>query len=343
MSRTRIQAAIGFGIRLPQFNALAFRLDLIPVPGPIPVVPVFEFNVDLRTPGLPGIAATQVCTPQWDGLQLHVPGVIRADFKAAAFSPFFSIFPIPNLRLDGDIQIGDDATGVTLVLDDALFLAGITAPPNFLDPLLAEPMAPYFENLCVHVAIAGFQLNFDLQRPFPTFDPMLLFDVLALIADPMRPVDPDGPLARSVRVTLQDAYVAVPEAAQRLFPDARDLRRKELNVEVNLGTVITVAQFVARTIGEAMAVVHEAGEDFRRGLEELATHPPELTVGTLLAALPPEMRRSGWAVPSPASMPQPWSSSSAPTTRARSSRGATRRRHRTRRSGRPWARPRTPT
>jgi hypothetical protein len=283
---------IGFGIRLPQDTALAFRLDVVPVPGPIPAVPIFEFSLDLRSPNRPGIAATQTCTPEWDGLQFHVPGVVHTSFKYFAVSPFFSILPIPNLRIDGDIVIGNAENGVTLIVDDALFLAGLSSPPMFLPiPLIADPAYPYFENVCVRVAIAGFGVNFDIQRPFPRFDPLALFDVLALVADPMRPIDQNSALARAIRVAVTDAYISFPPLVRRLFPETEELNRKELNFELNLGIVITLAQSVLKSVGNAASAIAEEGGDLESAVHRLVTHPPEISVSTVLSALPPELRK----------------------------------------------------
>ena len=66
------------------------------MPGPIPLVPAGEFSLDLRTPGLPALAATHPCEPEYDGLELHVPDVVDADLKVLAVSPFFAV-PLEGL------------------------------------------------------------------------------------------------------------------------------------------------------------------------------------------------------------------------------------------------------
>ena len=133
---------VGFGIKLPRYNRLAFRLDMIPVPGPIPVVPMVEFSIDMRTPGLPALRGTHPCEPYFDGLEIDVPGIIRADIKALALSPMLGIIPAINVRFDGDVQIGNDAFGVTIICDNMLWLAGIGSMPNpYPVTFLVDPAA----------------------------------------------------------------------------------------------------------------------------------------------------------------------------------------------------------
>ncbi|MCB1772461.1 MAG: hypothetical protein KDI88_02495, partial [Gammaproteobacteria bacterium] len=80
---------LGAGIRLPANNRLQFKLDLIPIVlGEVDfLLPLIAFDIDLRS-DQPPPAATTACAPVWDGLQLNVPGIVRADLKRAKFSPF---------------------------------------------------------------------------------------------------------------------------------------------------------------------------------------------------------------------------------------------------------------
>src|SRR6266545_1503422 len=282
---------IGFGLKLPRYNQLAFRLDMIPVPGPIPLVPAFEFALDLRTPGVPALSNTQTCAPAFDGLELDVPGVVHADIKAISASPLFGIIPAVNVRFDGDLDLGNDQFGLTIVCDDLLWLAGIgTSPTPMPVPFLIDPMAPYFEHLCVNLRCAGFGINFDLERPFPLPNPLLIFEVLALIADPLTPIDPDGVLARSIRIALRDAYISIPRWARALIPGGAQLVRNEINLELNVGTLITAAQWVARTIPPVLKQVQDAFAAGTAALQNLTASPPDIDPGELLALLPPELR-----------------------------------------------------
>ena len=282
---------IGFGIKLPRYNRLAFQLDMIPVPGPIPVVPACQFALDLRTPGLPALANTQVCEPVFDGLELHVPGVIHADIKALSASPLFGVIPAVNARFDGDLDLGNKQFGFTIVCDDLLWLAGIGTFPNpFPIPLLIDPTAPYFEHLCVNVRCAGFGINFDVERPFPLPNPLIVFEALALIADPLKPIDPDGPFARSIRIALRDAYISIPRWAQRLIPGGAEIVRNEINVELNVGTLVAAVQWFARTLPPVLARTQDAFAAGAAAVRDLATNPPRIDPGELLALLPPQLR-----------------------------------------------------
>jgi hypothetical protein len=282
---------VGFGIKLPRYNRLSFRLDMIPVPGPIPVVPMVEFSIDLRTPGLPPLRGTHPCEPYFDGLELDVPGVIRADVKALALSPMLGIIPALNVRFDGDLQIGNDAFGVTVICDNLLWLAGVGSAPNPIPiTFLIDPTAPYFDHLCVNIRCAGFGINFDLERPFPLPNPLLVFEVLALIADPLAPIKQDGPLARSLRIALNDAYVSIPEWARPLIPGGAELVREEIDLELNVGTLIAAAQWAARTAGPVVSQVQDAFDTGAAALDNLVTNPPRIDPGELLALLPPQLR-----------------------------------------------------
>ncbi|HYN76150.1 MAG TPA: hypothetical protein VEV13_08105 [Candidatus Limnocylindria bacterium] len=283
---------VGAGIRLPEHSRLGFRFDLIPIPGPVPVVPLLEFDLDLRSPGAPALVAGQRCEPFWDGLQVQVPGVVQASLKHLAIAPTFGILPIPNLRFDGDLVVGTPSSGVTLVVDDLLVMVGLYSGGATIPlPFLADPYWPYFENICLGVQVAGFGVSAHLQRPFPSPSPMVLFEVLGLISDPMMPIDPQGDLARSVRVTLVDARITVPDAARAVFPDVVGVLEKPVRAELNAGQLVTGVQAVVAAVGPALDAVEAAGEDLEQAVRELAAHPPEVRVGDILAALPPELRK----------------------------------------------------
>jgi hypothetical protein len=283
--------SLGAGVRLPSHTRVGFRFDLIPVPGPIPAVPLFEFELDMRAPNSPALLRENgVTRPFWDGLQTVVPDIIHTGVKHVALSPFLGPLPVPNARFDGDLQLGNDSNGVTIIADNFLFLAGLGMPPTPI-PLIAEPYAPYFDNLYVQLRVAGFGVHFNLQRPFPGFSPFALFEALGLLADPMLPVEPDGALANSVRVALQDATITLPPEVLRLFPEAARFSQKPLNVTINLGTFITAMQEVARSTTEVMEVMEEGGLSVERRVRTLLREQPFPSIGVLLQALPPELRK----------------------------------------------------
>lgn len=285
-----LSTQVGFGVRLPQHTSLAFRLDVIPVPGPIPVVPAGEFALDLRTPGRPGIAATAECVPVWDGLALEIPGLVHVDLKQVAASPLFGVLPAPNLRLDGDIDLGTRENGLTLICDDLLWFppTGITTAVTM--PLLFDPMAPFFEHLCLNVRFLGLGLNIDLQRPFPQPSPMVLLDALAFVADPTRPLDPDGPLANLIRVAVTDAALILPDWLSRMVPGARDALRHPVSAEIDLGTLISGVQWIVAAAGTALDVAAAALDAGGAALQEAGATPGEFDVGPLVELLPQELR-----------------------------------------------------
>jgi hypothetical protein len=99
----------------------------------------------------------------------------RALRRALSLSPMLGIIPAVNVRFDGDVALGNDAFGVTVICDELLWLAGVGTAPNPIPiPFLIDPMARYFEHLCVNVRCAGFGINFDFERPFPLPNPLLV-------------------------------------------------------------------------------------------------------------------------------------------------------------------------
>lgn len=280
---------IGFGVRLPSHNSLAFRLDLIPVPGPVPVVPAGEFALDLRTPGLPGIRNTAGCAPVWDGLQIHIPNLFHLGFKQTSISPMFGLLPAFNARFDGDLELGNEETGVTVVCDDLLWIMGIGTPPVVLIvPFLFDPAIPFFENLCLNMRVLGFRLNIGIQRPFPQPNPLAIFDAISLLSDPEQPIDPDGPLANMVRVAIRETSLEIPEWLMAMVPGSRAALRNPIDFELDIATVVTCVQWLmaaARTAAQLVQSAFEAGE---RAVKALTAPPPN--VFDLLALLPEQLR-----------------------------------------------------
>lgn len=281
---------LGAGIRLPLDTKLGFRLDIIPIPGPIPAVPVFDFNLDLRAPNSPPLLDSQTCAPAWDGLQLIVPGVIRAAVKQLAVSPALSFVPCLNFTFDGDLMLGDETTGATLIVDNMLVMAGISYPPTPI-PFFASPQEPFFDNLCVSIRLAGFALNFDLQRPMPSFNPLAILEVLGLLSDPQMAIDPDGALANTIRISLKDAYISIPPVVRQLFPDADAVNRKELNITLNLGTIISITQWAIALASEIWTRLERATTRINGVVTELTENPPEISPAAILRVLPPELRK----------------------------------------------------
>ena len=162
---------LGIGVRMPSRNAVYFRLGLIPVPGPIPAVPVFDFNLDLRTPNSLPLVDADRAIPFWDGLQFIAEGLFRVDLKHLAISPMLGPLPVPNVKYDGDWLVGNDDLGFTVIADNVHVMAGIgTSPPTPI-PYLIDPMSPYFDNLVLNLRIAGLQAQPQPAAPVPNVQP----------------------------------------------------------------------------------------------------------------------------------------------------------------------------
>ena len=262
------------GIRLPVQTRLSFRFELIPVPV-IKVMPLFQFNLDLRQNYSPGLADSRLCLPYWDGLQFIVPGVIHVALKHLAFSPLFAILPALNWAFDGDLVLGDDHNGFSFIIDDLLLVDALITGTMAKIPLpgLADD-SPFCENLCMSLRVAGFAANFNLQRPFPSFSPLALFELLALLSDPEYfKIDPRGDLANSLRVTLKDVYVVLPENLRHYFPGSEAVDRRSLNITINLADYIGVAQKVAAIAKPIVMAVIDA---VRQGANEAQNIPARL-------------------------------------------------------------------
>ncbi|MCA9988531.1 MAG: hypothetical protein KDE59_29700, partial [Anaerolineales bacterium] len=282
---------IGAGIRLPVQNALAFKLDLIPVSfGEVNfVVPLLEFDIDLRQPATPGLLDANRCTPAWDGLQLILPELLRIAIKRYRFNPFFGPLPAPNITYSYDIQLGNESRGFTLICDNYLQINGILGA--YPIPLFADAVTPFFDNLCVNLNFAGFRIKFNLQRPFPSMSPLAIFELLGLLSDPTMPVDPEGQLANMARATIQNAIVSLPPAVVRLFPELGPYLDRELNYTLNLSSIITLVQQLTGWLSQVADATVTAAGDMAALVAELQAHPPELDLTTLLRELPPELRR----------------------------------------------------
>lgn len=285
----------GAGIRLPRYNKLAFRLDLIPVTivKVTVVIPIPRFDLDLRTPNAPALVGTRRCEPYWDGLELIARDIVHADFKRLAFSPFFGFSITPNLKFDGDLELGDRQNGLTLVADDLLILIGSFVGTYFVPvPFFADPNQPYFKNICANLRVSGFELNFNMQRPFPSASPLAALEAFGLISNPMMRIDPQGELANTIRFTLSDAYLKVPDFVVQMFPEAANLTERTYGFTLNLGTLIGLAQAIFGT-GEPIV---RALSDYAMGraddLQALFDNLPQsFDPWDWLAMLPPELRK----------------------------------------------------
>ncbi len=280
--------SIGAGIRLPSVTNLYFRLGVIPLPGPIPVVPIVDFNLDMRRPNLPGLRSSDGCVPEWDGLQLIVPDVIRADVKHLAFGILFSGLPIVHHRFDGDLVLGTETDGVSYIVDDYLSLNSLG---SYQIPLLVSSSTPFFENICVNLRIAGFAINFDIQHPFPEFSPRILLEVLALLSSETFELDPDGEIANIVRVAARDVSLAVPDWAGVLFPRLAAVLPKDAGVVFNIADLVPAVQAVIGAVRTAVEVTSSTAADIETALTQLLQSGELLDPNVLLGSLPASYRK----------------------------------------------------
>lgn len=288
------------GIRLPVQTRLAFRFELMPVPV-VKVIPLLQFDLDLRQNVSPGLVDSRLAVPYWDGLQVIVPGVVHTALKRIAFSPIFACVPAPNYAFDGDLVLGDERNGLAVIVDDALSIGPILVGAGGLTipiPAMCDG-TPFVENYCIGVRVAGFALNFNLQRPFPSFSPLALFELLALLSDPEHyKVDPRGELANSLRVTLKDAYVVLPEAARPLFPGSEAVVGRNFEITINLADYISAAQAIAAVVKPVVLTAIDtmrAGADdaanITEDLQSLAGHVAAGEWRDVLALVPAEVRK----------------------------------------------------
>lgn len=287
-----VSDAIGFGIRLPKYSAIAFRLDLIPIPGPIPVVPYLDFNFDLRTPGLPAINNAHICSPNWDGLQFIIHDVVHIAFRQVSFSPTLGVLPVPNIGYAYDYTISNHRNGATVMCNNFFVPMGIYVSPQLVPiPVFIDPGSPYFDNLCVHIHIAGFTVNFHLQRPLPQFNPLAVFEMLGLLSDPMMPVDTNGALANMVKVAITDTYIKCPDYITKLAPGLLELNKVEVNYVLNAGTVISAFQQIAAQLRELQETLEHSKKHLEDKLNHLQKAFEEPLLDKLIALIPPELRR----------------------------------------------------
>lgn len=280
----------GIGLRLPRQSRLRFKLDLIPIVlGEIDfVLPLPAFDIDLRSDPPPAATQTTGCTPIWDGLQLAIPGVLHADFKGAAFSPFFGPLPAPNFRLGLDFELGNRDTGVSYICDDYRYIAPVAGTLPI--PFLADTL-PFFDRLCGEIRIAGFGITVDLARPFPQPGPLLIFELLGFLSDPSLPIDPAGELAQLMLAELRHARIRLPAPVAAMFPGQDAHLTRDYQMRIDIGTLITLAQNLVGVAGDLVERLATTGEDFTELTQAIVQDPPQPDLDALLDALPPELRR----------------------------------------------------
>jgi hypothetical protein len=288
---------IGAGVRLPRFSSVFFKLDtmVITVGKVTVVIPVPQFDVDLRSPGsLPLVSSpTGRDRPYWDGLEVIAHGVVHADLKRVAFAPFFGFFILPNARFDGDLDLGTETNGLTLIIDELLVLFGMFVGSTGLMPIpfFADPTQPYFDNIAANLRVAGFEVNFTMQRPFPSPSPLAAIEAFGLVSNPMMPIDPDGSLANTIRFTLDKAYVRVPEYVREMFPAIGGIVEKEYGFTLNVETLISMVQAVIGNAGPVLDAIGAAADQGIGAFEAALAAPAPFDPWQLIALLPPELRK----------------------------------------------------
>ncbi len=286
---------IGVGVKLPRNTKLAFKIDMIPITivKATVLLPIPRFDLDLRTPNAPAFVSLSPCTPYWDGIELKADDVIHADLKRIAFSPFMGMSITPNIKFDGDIKFGTAGTGLTIIADDVLVVFGTMVGSNFVSiPFFADPQQPYFENICINLRVIGFEINFNLQRPLPSLSPMSALEAFGLIGNPMMKVDPSGSLANTIRMSLTDAYLKVPDFVLQMFPDAANFVNKTYSFTLNLGTLIAMIQ----SLGDVGIPIVDKLSAFARGeltnINAIFNQIPDtFDPWDWIGLLPPELRK----------------------------------------------------
>ena len=281
---------LGVGVRLPSNSALKFKIDLIPIVlGEVDfLLPLIAFDINLRSENPPAVPVSDDCAPAWDGLQLIAPGVLRAGFKRAKFSPFFGPLPAPNYLTAFDIDVGNEHVGFTLICDSYQVITPVLG--NIPIPFLADS-TPFFDRFCTNLRLAGFGINFDLRRPFPHPNPLMIFELMGFLSDPALPIDPAGHLANVMSAELSNARITLPPAVLGMFPEQGRAISRELDARINVGTVIALAQQLTGVLDDLQERMAQTGEDIGDLVDHITQNPPQILMSELLGALPREMRR----------------------------------------------------
>lgn len=223
----------------PRKTSLYFRFEFIPiaVAQVIIVIPYFEFALDLRSEVSPGLVSARECKPFWDGIQLHLKNVFEADCKHIGFSPIFLGDIAPVIPYSFDIHVGNEDFGFTYIVDNYFYCYGKFIPYGIVPyPFLYDPAIPWVDNICVNYRFAGFGVNFNFQRPLPSFGLDGLLEVLALLSDSKYKIQPNGTLANSLRIALTDIYIKIPDYAKPFLPKAAEQLTKPVDLVLNVAT-----------------------------------------------------------------------------------------------------------
>ncbi|MFK7763847.1 MAG: hypothetical protein AB8B62_11325 [Roseobacter sp.] len=292
-----LSKTLGAGIRLPRYNKIAFQLDTIVLTvGKVTlVIPLPQFDIDLSTPGAPDyIWDGNRRRPHWDGLEVIAKDALHVDFKRLALSPFFGFLLAPNIKFDGDIEVGNDSNGATLIIDDLHLFSGIVAGSTAIIPIpyILDPTAPFFRTLTANLRVAGFEVNFTLERPFPNPSPVAVFEAFGLISNPAMEIDADGALANTFFIRLDNAYVQLPEYVTQMFPATASMVDKRYGFTLNLGTLINMAQQIAGPVSSVLEALEELNApDLAVTTALLQEASAMVDPATLISLLPPELRK----------------------------------------------------
>lgn len=283
-------ADLGFGIRLPNNSKLGFKLDLIPVVlGEVDfVIPLVAFDIDLTSdfpPPAPAIVDGQ-CNPAWDGLQLIIPGLVRADLKKFKFSPFFGPVPAANAEYAYDLDIGNKDLGLQHIADYRIIMPimGVLRIPFLMDG------APFFQRMCTNIQLGGFGLSFDLTRPFPQPSPLVIFELLGFISDPNAPIDPNGHIANLMYAELYHGKISLPPPVLAMFPALGKVVETNYSGKINVATVIAMGQNIQALANDLINRLENNTQQALNWLEDTIQNPPLANVANLLALIPVEMR-----------------------------------------------------
>ncbi len=215
-----------------------------------------------------------------------MPGIVHADLKRLAFSPFFGPLPAANYKYVYDLELGDDEVGLRHVADYSMIAPIAGSIPI---PFLAD-MVPFFERFCLDLRIAGFGLKFDLARPFPKPSPLLIFELLGFLSDTSVPIDPNGHIAGLMYAELYHGRISVPERVQALFPAANGIVGQDLQAKIDVTTIIALYQQLQGLWDALQQRLANGSASTADWLQELADQPPAVGVAELLRLLPEHLR-----------------------------------------------------
>jgi hypothetical protein len=282
---------LGFGLRLPVNNKLQFKLDLIPVTlGEVDfVIPLIGFDIDLRSdipPPAPPMHG--LCQPAWDGLQLIVPGAIRADLKRFKVSPFFGPVMSTNITTSFDFALGNADYGISHICENYFTILPMTGAPTM--PMLNDA-SPYFDRYCTRINLGGFGLSFDLSRPFPHPSPLLIFELMGFIADPSVPIDPNGHIANIMYAELFNGQISLPAPVAQMFPVLNGVVNTDFSGKINVATIIALAQQIQSTLAEVLQRISDTSLQGIEWAQSMLSQPPQLSLSSILALLPAPLRK----------------------------------------------------